>query len=125
MDYITQGIPEFPGELKQDYALLVANAVGFSCNPSDIVQVIDRSGSMGFYGYMEPAKQRASELADILKINDGLGIVSFSSSASPEVPVPLTPVNSQLDKDAIMSTISTIGSSGATDLKEVFANDNR
>ncbi len=117
---ITQGIPEFPGELKQDFALVVANAVGFSCNPSDIVQVIDRSGSMGFYGYMEPAKQRASELVDILKINDSTGVVSFASSSSPGVPTPLTPVNSQLDKNAIKTTISTISSSGMTDLREAL-----
>ncbi len=46
---VIEDIPELAG-LRQDFALVVANATGFSCNPSDIVQIIDRSGSMAFYG---------------------------------------------------------------------------
>ncbi len=116
---ITPGIPEFPDELRQDYALVVSNGSGFSCNPSDVVQVIDRSGSMGFYGYMEPAKQRAAELVDILQINDQVGIVSFAADAA--TVTPLTRINSQDDKEDVQADIATINAGGTTDLREALA----
>lgn len=117
---ITQGIPEFPGELKQDYALTISNGIGYSCNPTDVVQVIDRSGSMGFYGYMEPAKQRAQEFTDIMKINDQLGVVSFSGSSTPNSPVAFSLISSQIDKDNIKAQIQTISAGGSTDLREAL-----
>ncbi|KAF5428909.1 Serine protease [Candidatus Methanophagaceae archaeon] len=114
---IGTGVPELTG-LHQDYALVVANAMGFSCNPSDIVQVIDRSGSMGFSGYMTPAKERAKQMVDILQINDKAGIVSFHASAD-EI-LPLTQINSQGDKDNAHTIIDTVTSAGMTDLREAL-----
>lgn len=112
---IVSGIPEFPGAFRQDYALAIANATGFSCNPIDIVQVIDYSGSMGFSGYMEPAKERAKQLIDILQINDKAGVVSFSNGSAENFP--LTAINSQIEKNDARTSITPITASGMTDLR--------
>lgn len=114
---VATGVPELAGT-RQDYALVVSNATGFSCNPSDVVQVIDRSGSMGFFGYMEPAKERAKQMIDILQINDQAGVVSFASAASEDFP--LTPINSQQDKNDARNVITPISSTGNTDLREAL-----
>jgi hypothetical protein len=115
---VTTGVPELPGALRQDYALVVAGATGFSCNPSDIVQVIDRSGSMGTSGYMEPAKERAQQLIDLLQINDRAGVVAFASSASEQMA--LTPIDSQEDKDDAHTAIDPLSAGGTTDLREAL-----
>lgn len=116
---VTTGVPELAG-LRQDFALVVANAMGFSCNPSDIVQVIDSSGSMGYSGYMEPAKARSKQLIDILQVNDQAGVVAFASSAAAGDPMPLTPINAQADKDDAHSLIDPVTASGMTDLREAL-----
>lgn len=116
---VATGIPEFLPALRQDYALVVANATGFSCNPSDIVQVIDRSGSMGFSGYMEPAKERAKQMIDILQINDHAGVVSFASGV--DEPFPLSLINAQDDKDDAHDAINPISAGGMTDLRAGLA----
>jgi subtilisin family serine protease len=116
---VTTGIPEFLPALRQDYALVVANATGFSCNPSDIVQVIDRSGSMGFFGYMEPAKERAKQMIDILQINDQAGVVTFA--AATDEPFPLTLIDSEDDKNDAHAAITPIVSGGMTDLRAGLA----
>jgi hypothetical protein len=115
---ITLGAPELSPALRQDYALVVANATGFSCNPSDLVQVIDRSGSMGFSGYMEPAKERAKQMIDILQINDQAGVVTFAASATEAYP--LTLIDSQDDKNDAHAVINPVTASGTTDLREAL-----
>ena len=116
---VATGVPELSG-IRQDYALVVSNAMGFSCDPLDIVQVIDRSGSMGFSGYMEPAKARAKQLIDILQINDQAGVVTFASSAAAGDPMSLTPINSQADKDDAHSLIDPVTAGGMTDLRKAL-----
>src|SRR5205085_8757131 len=73
---VTHGITGVAG-VRQDFALAVINGIGISPHPVDIIQVIDHSGSMGFYGYMEPAKERARQMVDMLRVNDRTGVVSF------------------------------------------------
>ena len=113
---VITGIVEWLPALRQDYALVVSNATGFSCNPADIVQVIDRSGSMGFSGYMEPAKDRARQFIDLLQINDKAGVVTFNSTAS--APLPLTLVDNQSVKNLAHAAINPLTASGNTDLRE-------
>ncbi|MFY9943459.1 MAG: S8 family serine peptidase [Desulfobacterales bacterium] len=114
---VTTGVPELAG-LRQDYALVVANASGFSCHPSDIVQVIDRSGSMGYSNYMEPAKERAKQMIDILQINDRAGLVSFAASAATDMG--FTAIDSQDVKDDAHDLIDPITAGGMTDLREAL-----
>lgn len=63
---------------RQDFALVVSNGMGFSVQPVSIAQAIDTTGSMGFFGYMEPAKERATQLVDFMRINDKVSITEFS-----------------------------------------------
>ncbi len=113
---VVTGIAELLPALRQDYALVVSNATGFSCNPADVVQVIDRSGSMGYSGYMEPAKQRARQFIDLLQINDKAGVVTFNQTAA--TPFGLTLVDNQSVKDAAHAAIDPVTPSGNTDLRE-------
>ncbi len=115
------GVPEFAGTavpLRQDFALAVAGATGFSYNPSDIVQVLDHSGSMGYEGYMDPAKERAKQMVDILQINDKAGLVIFNHA--PSTVFPLTTVDSQSVKDSIHTLIDPVSSTGMTDLRKAL-----
>jgi len=57
----------------------------------DLVLTIDRSGSMGFLGFMEPAKEAAILFIDQLRSGDQLGIVSFNDLAN--VDFPLSPLS--------------------------------
>jgi hypothetical protein len=44
--------------------------------------VLDRSGSMGFSNYMNPAKQRASVFVGLMEIGDHVSVVSFNDESS-------------------------------------------
>ncbi len=63
----------------QDFALVVSNAMGMSTQPVSIAQAIDTTGSMGFYGYMEPAKELATQLVNFMRSNDKVSITEFST----------------------------------------------
>jgi hypothetical protein len=74
---------------RQDFAVAVSNAVGMSLNPVSIAQAIDTTGSMAAFGYMEPAKERARQLVDFMRINDKVSITEFSDR--PALPLARTP----------------------------------
>lgn len=113
-DGITPPASFDPAAVVQDFAIVVSNGTGYSKQPVAIMQVIDRSGSMGYYGYMEPAKLRAQEFADILQINDKGGVVSFNSTAS--LDAPLTAIASYDDKQTLKDAIEPLASGGTTSI---------
>jgi len=47
---------------RQDFALVVSNAMGISLQPVSIAQTIDTTGSMDFFGFIAPARERANQL---------------------------------------------------------------
>ncbi|MBI2910460.1 MAG: S8 family serine peptidase [Chloroflexi bacterium] len=98
----------------QDFALVVSNGTGYSKQPVSLMQVIDRSGSMGYYGYIEPAKLRAKEIVDVLQINDKTGVVSFNEAAS--LDHDLIPISSYDDKEDVKGTIDPLSSGGTTSI---------
>ncbi len=57
--------------------------------PVRVIQVIDQSGSMSAYGYADTARSNARRLADLMSLNDTLGIISFNERAT----TPLTPTS--------------------------------
>ena len=60
-----------------------AEAVQYSGTSNvDVVLVLDRSGSMGSYGYMEPAKNSAKQFVDLMYDEDKTGVVSFREYAT-------------------------------------------
>ncbi|MCL4834084.1 MAG: S8 family serine peptidase [Caldilineaceae bacterium] len=108
------GIDAHLPQIRQDFALTVINGIGFSPEPVDICQVIDKSGSMGFYGYMEPAKERAKQMVDMLRINDRTGVVAFNGTASPVHAV--VPIDGLPTRNAIKTDIDDITSGGVTSM---------
>ncbi len=111
---VTFGIAAFLPALRQDFALAIINGVGFSPQPVDIVQVLDKSGSMEYYAFMEPAKARARQLVSMLRVNDRTGVVSFNGAATTDNPV--TPIAGFADQAAINANISAISAGGATSI---------
>jgi len=112
---VLNGIDAFlPGAVRQDFALAVINGVGFSPEPVDVVQVIDKSGSMGSYGYMDPAKERASQLVDLLRINDRTGAVAFNGAATPVHGV--VPIAGFATQSAVQTAIGGVGAGGVTSM---------
>lgn len=53
----------------------------------NVVEVIDRSGSMGDEGKLAAAQQAASTFVDLMDGNDRIGIASYASSASVDFPL--------------------------------------
>ncbi len=83
-------------------------------NNIDVALVIDKSGSMGNYGYMEPAKTAASTFVGLMQIGDRIGVVSFNQNAT--VNFPLTTIISEATKTDAQNAISAITSGGATSI---------
>lgn len=65
----------------------------------DVELIIDRSGSMGAENKLENAKSASKYLVDLMKTNDKIGVVSFSTS--------LTSVNYQLTEIDASSSVKT------------------
>jgi Mg-chelatase subunit ChlD len=102
------------GVIRSPIVITISQPTNRTQNPVDVALVIDRSGSMGTYGYMEPAKTAARTFVGLMQTNDNIAVVSFSSSAS--VNFPLTRITSDATKIAAQNAISTISSSGATSI---------
>jgi len=82
--------------------------------PLDIVLIIDHSGSMGSYGYMEPAKNAAKTFVGFMQTNDQIGVVSFNEAAI--VNFLLTLITSNATRVATQNAISAIYSEGSTSI---------
>lgn len=80
----------------------------------DVALVIDRSGSMGGSGYMEPAKTAASTFVSFMQNGDGVAVVSFNQQAT--VDFRLTTITSDATKSAVQSAIRSIRSDGRTSI---------
>jgi serine protease AprX len=76
------GVPAGPNP-RQDFALVTSNAMGFSLQPVSIAQAIDTTGSMDYFDFMAPAKERANQLVDFMRMNDKLSVTEFSHRAGP------------------------------------------
>jgi len=104
---------------RQDFALVVSDGMGFSLQPASIAQAIDTTGSMAFFGYMEPAKERATQLVDFMRINDKVSITEFSQrSGVPNDARTVYPLhllgNFALDWGAAHTAIAGLHSEGMT-----------
>lgn len=79
----------------------------------DVVEVIDRSGSMGGEK-IQSARDSAKLFADLMSINDSIGVASYSSSAS--VNYPLTTIISDAVKQGAKDAIDAISAGGSTSI---------
>jgi hypothetical protein len=65
-----------------------SNAVSYAdVSNADVMLVIDRSGSMDYSGYLEPAKTAAMQFVDFMQNGDKIGIVSFDQSSYVNFPL--------------------------------------
>lgn len=106
-----------PAGVVQDFALVVSNAMGLSAHPVSVSQAIDTTGSMGSFGYMEPAKERAIQLADFLRAGDRLAVTEFSHRAAPpdgRAILPIRTLTTFSDWEAARSAVAPLTASGTT-----------
>lgn len=87
-----------------------------------VIQVLDRTGSMGFYGYMEPAKIAVQNFIGLMNLGDEVGVVAFDDEGCDDVGAKAEPMfslqrlNTESDKDLAISTIDPITSRGCTSI---------
>jgi Mg-chelatase subunit ChlD len=121
-------IPNFNARSVQDITFTWPNSIARtvrSCEvPSDVIMVLDRSGSMAADGGdppepLESAKQAAKSFTRLLQPSDQLGYFSYATTPSEPMEQVLTG-NMQMVQDAIQST--TMGSDGVqyTNMGEAF-----
>ncbi|MGH7127983.1 MAG: S8 family serine peptidase, partial [Planctomycetaceae bacterium] len=111
---VTSGIAAHLPDIRQDFALAVINGIGFSPAPVDLVQVLDRSGSMGFSGYIGPVRERAKQMVDVLRIHDRTAVIAFETTAS--VVHGMEIIDGFAKKTLIRTSIDGVTVAGATSI---------
>jgi Mg-chelatase subunit ChlD len=110
--------PPFNNVAWQDFALVVDNAEVPSAAPVSVVPVIDRSGSMVSFGYVDNTRTSSKEFVDMLGVDDKVGVVSFGDSGTVEFPTGGSPtlqtITGQPVRDAAIAEIDGVGFGGCT-----------
>ncbi len=70
----------------QDFALVIDNADVPAGSPVNVATVIDRSGSMIAYGYVDITRVCSRQFVDLMHVGDAVGVVSFGSTADVAYP---------------------------------------
>ena len=70
----------------QDFALVIDNAEVPAADPVSVVTVLDRSGSMQIFGYVDITRQTSRQFIDLMGVDDSIGVVSFGDSGDEEYP---------------------------------------
>ncbi|HEX2085500.1 MAG TPA: S8 family serine peptidase [Solirubrobacteraceae bacterium] len=100
----------------QDFALVIENAEVPPAAPVTVVPVIDRSGSMVSYGYVDATRTASKQFVDLMGVDDGLGVVSFGDTGTHEY----APANAVAtitgadERTAARDAIDAIGFGGCT-----------
>jgi hypothetical protein len=82
--------------------------------PVATVQVVDKSSSMISSGYVDSTHANAARLIDLMSLNDSTGIVSFSTTATTELP--LTAINSAGSYTTARTAANGISFGGSTSI---------
>ena len=100
----------------QDFAIVIDNAEVPDAAPVKVVPVVDRSGSMVSYGYVDTTRTASKQFVGLLKVDDELGVVSFGNTGTVEFPTPpgLRLIAGQPDRDAASNEIDGIAFGGCT-----------
>ncbi|MFC7615592.1 S8 family serine peptidase [Actinokineospora soli] len=70
----------------QDFALVIENAEAADADPAKVAVVLDRSGSMVSFGYVDVTRQASKQFIDLLRTDDKIGVASFGDSGDVEFP---------------------------------------
>ena len=81
---------------------------------ADVMLVIDKSGSMGYSQYIDPAKTAAKQFIDFMNLNDKVGVVSFNNSAT--LNYQLTDILNDNIKSQAKAQVDNIYASGNTSI---------
>lgn len=100
----------------QDFALVIDNAEVPAAAPVSVVSVLDRSGSMEIFGYVDITRQTSRQFIDLMGVDDGVGVVSFGDSGDEEYPGTGAPqqIVDQSTRDAAIAAVDGIGFGGCT-----------
>jgi subtilisin family serine protease/Mg-chelatase subunit ChlD len=100
----------------QDFGLVIDNATVPSAAPVSVVTVLDRSGSMAAFGYIDVTRQTSRQFIDLLSIDDSVGVVSFGDAAAQEFPAAGPPqvIVGDVTKDAATAAVDGIAFGGCT-----------
>ena len=100
----------------QDFALVIDNAEVPAADPVSVVTVLDRSGSMQAFGYVDITRQTSRQFIDLMGVDDSVGVVSFGDSGDEEYPGTGSPqqIVDQSTRDAATAAVDGIGFGGCT-----------
>ena len=110
--------PPFNNVPWQDFALVIDNAEVPPSAPVNVVPVIDRSGSMVAFGYVDNTRTSSKEFVDLMGIDDQVGVVSFGNTGTVEFPAAgpanLQVITGQPVRDAAKGEIDGVAFGGCT-----------
>ncbi|MGH9153070.1 MAG: S8 family serine peptidase [Acidimicrobiales bacterium] len=100
----------------QDFALVLDNAEVPSADPVSVVAVLDRSGSMQAFGYVDVTRQSSRQFVDLMSVDDAVGVVSFGDAAVQEFPAAGAPevIVGQSTRDGATAAVDAIAFGGCT-----------
>jgi subtilisin family serine protease/Mg-chelatase subunit ChlD len=100
----------------QDFAYVIDNAIRTVENPVCVVPVLDRSGSMISYGYVDTTRVTTKNFIDLMSVNDSTAVVSFGSTAVNEYHNAgnIVPIVSNTEKDNAKNAVDAIAFGGCT-----------
>jgi hypothetical protein len=108
----------------QDFALVIDNADVPDAAPVSVATVLDRSGSMIFFDYVDITRISTRQAIDLMGISDHVGLVSFGDDARVEFPATGTAVQEitgQAVKDTAMLAVNGITFGGCTAMGDGIA----
>jgi len=79
-----------------------------SCNV-DVSLVLDRSGSMRKYGYMEPAQAAAKQFVDFMRDGDQVSVASFATTSQIDYPLTLVSPATKLAAQTAIDSLVPVG----------------
>ena len=100
----------------QDFGLVIDNGEVPAADPVSVVAVLDRSGSMQSYGYVDVTRQASRQFIDLMSVDDSVGVVSFGSTGRQEYPVSGGPalITSSGIRTAAITAVDNISFGGCT-----------
>lgn len=108
----------------QDFALVIDNADVPDAAPVSVATVLDRSGSMVFFDYVDITRICTRQFIDLMGVSDHVGLVSFGDDARVEFPAAgtsVTEITGQPVKDAAMNVANSVAFGGCTAMGDGIA----
>jgi hypothetical protein len=108
----------------QDFALVIDNADVPDAAPVSVATVLDRSGSMIFFDYVDITRICTRQFIDLMGVSDRVGLVSFGDDARVEFPANGTSVaeiTGQPVKNTAMQTVNGVAFGGCTAMGDGIA----